>query len=51
MTISSIDCNKVDPTTWVLTGSKLDCYEDVKQFKAKKQDFISEGTTTADIKQ
>ena len=24
--ISSIDCNKVDPTTWALRGSKLDFY-------------------------
>ena len=27
MTISSIDCNKVDPTTWALSGSGLDCYK------------------------
>ena len=24
--ISSMDCNKVDPTTWALRASKLDCY-------------------------
>ena len=24
--MSSIDCNKVEPTTWALRGSKLDCY-------------------------
>ena len=24
--MSSIDCNKVEPTTWFLRSSKLDCY-------------------------